>query len=138
MIAVEGVLTCEKHGFVRHGDPDLYSMMAAGSPVLLDYGNFTLPQVESVYQLNPLDSPGQAWLHVQGQKKISMIVQCLDYPAFALSRYMHGFKHLEYKYDDLKVPHEPYADQDHREKAFIQFLEHIRQPDSKIPQVLML
>lgn len=42
-IVVELVTHAEKHSFVRFGDPDMYSMMAAGSPALLDYGNFSLP-----------------------------------------------------------------------------------------------
>ena len=73
-LILEVVTAIDKHAFVRHGDSDLYASMAADSPTLLHYDSgFKLPQVESVYQFNTIDSPGTAWLHVQGPK-ITIIV----------------------------------------------------------------
>ena len=82
-IIVEVVTAIEKHSFVRHGDADLYASMASNSESLLVYEDFEFAQVESLYMFNTIDSPGSAWLHVQGPK-ITMITQCVDYPPFTL------------------------------------------------------
>ena len=63
-IIVEVITAIEKHSFVRHGDADLYASIANPSDSLLEYDDFKLSQVESVYMFNTIDSPGSAWLHV--------------------------------------------------------------------------
>lgn len=60
------------------------------------------------------------------------------YPAFTEMRYLYQFKQLESKYTDLLIPHEPYAEHGHRHKALLLFLEHIKDPQVKIPQIVLL
>ena len=134
---MEVVTAIEKHSFVRHGDADLYASMASNSESLLLYDEFEFAQVESLYMFNTIDSPGSAWLHVQGPK-ITMITQCVDYPPFTLQRHMEKFRHLEGEYPGLKISYEPYAQEEHRTKSLLLFLDHIDNPETHLPQIFLL